>query len=257
MSDKIILDLETQKGFNEVGGQHHQQLLGVSVVGVYSYDLDSYHAYREAEFKELEKILKDASLIIGYNIKKFDLPVLQPYFKTRLDKLPTLDILEEIYYTLGRRLKLDSLALSTLGWGKSGDGLEAIMYYKLGEWEKLISYCLDDVKITKNIYEYGQRHGHLWYENNGLKERIKIRWAQEKTIDKLVKEALANGQQAEIIYLKEGALDEARQIDIRFVKDNKIHAFCHLRKELRVFEIDKIYNFKLIGQMASWQNKLF
>lgn len=257
MADKLVLDLETQKGFDEVGGQHNSHLLGVSVVGVYSYDNDQYKIYREAEFRELDKVLKGAALIIGYNIKKFDFPVLQPYLKTKLEKLPTLDILEEIYYALGRRLKLDSLALATLGWGKSGDGLEAIMYYKLGDWEKLGNYCLDDVRITKNIYEYGQRHGQLWYENNAIKEPIKVRWAQGKTIDKLLQEALASGQQAEIIYIKESGFDQPRQIDIRYIKDNKIHAYCHLRRELRIFEIDKIYEAKILGQMASWQNKLF
>lgn len=257
MADKIILDLETKKSFNEVGGQYNYHLLGVSVVGLYSYNDNQYRVFREAEFKELEKILKDASLIIGYNIKKFDFPVLQPYFKIKLDKLPALDMLEEIYYTLGRRLKLDSLAQATLGWGKSGDGLEAIMYYKLGDFENLEKYCLNDVKITKNLYEYGQRHGHLWYEANGIKEKIKVRWVTERTINKILHQALANGQQAEIIYLNDKDYYQPRPIDIRFIKDNKVYAFCHLNKELRIFEIDRIYEAKILSQMASWQNKLF
>jgi len=259
MGDKLVIDLETKKAFDEVGGQYNQHLLGVSIVGIYSYNNDQYRAFREEEFKELENWFKKASLIIGYNIRKFDYSVLQPYFKFKLSKLPTLDILEEIYYSLGRRLKLDSLAQATLGKGKIANGLEAIMYYKLGDWKNLENYCLDDVKITKEIYEYGGAHGHLWFENNGQREKIKVRWASDKTIDKLLKEALDNGQQAEIVYFKEDDNDDGqvRQIDIRYIKDNKVHAFCHLRKELRIFEIDKILKARLIGEMISWQNKLF
>lgn len=258
MSDKLVIDLETKKAFDEVGGQHNSHLLGVSLVGVYSFAKDQYRAFREEEFKELGGWLRGASLIVGYNIKKFDYQVLQPYFKFKLEKLPSLDILEEIYYALGRRLKLDSLAQATLGKGKIANGLEAIMYYKLGDWQNLEKYCLDDVRITKEIYEYGQAHGHLWYENNSQREKIKVRWAYERTVDKLLKEALDNGQQAEILYVKEKeGEDQIRQIDIRYIKDNKVHAFCHLRKELRIFEIDKILKARLIGEMTSWQNKLF
>lgn len=258
MPDKIVLDLETKKSFDEVGGQHHQQQLGVSLVGLYSYERNLYRAFREEEFKELEAWLKNAALIIGYNIKKFDYEVLQPYYKFKLNKLPTLDILEEIYFALGRRLKLDSLAQATLGKGKIGSGLDAIMYYKTGDWKNLEKYCLEDVKITKEVYEYGQLHGYLWFENNGQKEKIKVRWANKKTIEQLLKDAVENGWQAEIVYQKELEVEQApRQIDIRFIRDNKVHAFCHLRKELRVFEIDKILEIKLIGEMSSWQNKLF
>jgi hypothetical protein len=258
MKDKLVLDLETKKSFDEVGGQQNQHLLEVSVVGVYSYNRDQYRAFRENDFKELEIWLKEASLVIGFNTKKFDYAVLQPYYKFRLDKLPSLDILEEVYFALGRRLKLDSLAQVTLGKGKIASGLDAIMYYRNNDWQNLEKYCLDDVRITKEIYEFGQAHGHLWYENNGQREKIKVRWAQDQTVGKLLQEALAKGQQAEIVYFKEDGDDgNSRKIDIRYIKDNKVHAFCHLRQELRIFEIDKILKIKIVGSMSSWQKKLF
>lgn len=257
MSDKLVLDLETKKSFDEVGGQHNSHLLEVSLVGVYSYELDQYRAFREEEFKELASWLKQASLIIGFNIKSFDYAVLQPYYKFKLAKLPTLDILEEVYYTLGRRLKLDTLAQVTLGEGKSGSGLDALVYYRNKDWQTLEKYCLDDVRLTKNLYEYGLHHGHLWYENNGKLEKIKVRWGQEETIEKILQKALTSGQQAEIVYQKEGGEKKSRQIDIRYIKNNKVHAFCHLRKDIRIFEIEKIHNIKIQGQMVNWQKKLF
>jgi DEAD/DEAH box helicase domain-containing protein len=88
-----------------------------------------------------------------------------------VSKLNRFDILEEIYKGLGFRIKLDNLAQATLGVGKSGSGLQAIELYKNGQIDELRSYCLDDVKITKELYEYGKLHGSLKYQDlQGTKE---------------------------------------------------------------------------------------
>jgi DEAD/DEAH box helicase domain-containing protein len=85
MADKIVLDLETKKSFDEVGGQQNAHLLEISVVGVYSYGRDRYRAFRESEFGELEEWLKKADLVIGFNSKSFDFTVLQPYFRWKAE----------------------------------------------------------------------------------------------------------------------------------------------------------------------------
>ena len=51
---RLVLDLETKRSFDEVGGAHNKAQLGVSVVGVYSYEDDRFVAYREDRFGELE-----------------------------------------------------------------------------------------------------------------------------------------------------------------------------------------------------------
>jgi hypothetical protein len=257
--DIIVFDLETKKTFDEVGGQHNKHLLGVSLVGIYSFQRDQYRGFREAEFPELLELFKNAELIIGFNSKNFDFQVLQPYYKDfDLSSLPHLDLLEEIVYALGHRLKLESVAQSTLGYGKSGEGLDAIMYYRSNDWEKLIKYCLDDVKITKELYDYGLAHGYIWYQNAGQKEKIMARWAQGNnfTIEEKIKAALGDGQQVEIEYMDDSGQTTLRKIDIQQIKDNKIKAYCHLRQALRFFEIDKIKTLRVIGQMSSWQKPL-
>ncbi|MDD5749687.1 MAG: ribonuclease H-like domain-containing protein [Patescibacteria group bacterium] len=257
--DKIVLDLETKKTFEEVGGQHNRHLLGVSLVGVYSYNKDKYRGFKEEEFGELLELIKNSKLIIGFNSKSFDFTVLQPYFKDfDLFSINHLDILEEVVYALGHRLKLETIAQSTLGHGKSGEGLDAIYYYKQGDWDSLIKYCLDDVKVTKEIYDYGREHGHIWYQNAGRKEKIMARWANGngKTIAEKIKEALKDGQQLEIEYMDEAGNDSVRKIDIQRIYDGKVKAYCHLRGAVRVFDIDKIKKAQAVGQMSSWQKTL-
>jgi len=256
--DKIVLDLETKKTFDEVGGHHNKHLLGVSLVGIYSYNRDQYRGFREEEFGELLEILKNTELLIGFNSISFDLPVLQPYYKDfQLDTIPHLDIMAEVVHALGHRLKLESVAMSTLGYGKSGSGLDAIKYFRENDWDNLIRYCLDDVKVTKEVYDYGLVHGNIWYTNAGAKEPIKARWANgDPKVTDIVRQASKSGEQLEIEYMDEQGKITTRKIDIQNIKDNKLKAFCHLRDSIRIFDIARIKNAKTLGKMDSWQNTL-
>ncbi len=159
MSHPLVLDLETQHTFAEVGYDHKK--LKVSVVGIYDYANDKYEAYFENELSKLFTKMERASLIIGFNINKFDLPVLSSYYLGNIFQFPTIDILDEVEKELGFRVALDDLVRATLGTKKSGHGLLAIEYFKKGELEKLKNYCLDDVFITRQLYEYGRDKGIL------------------------------------------------------------------------------------------------
>ncbi|MBI3277145.1 MAG: ribonuclease H-like domain-containing protein [Chlamydiae bacterium] len=173
----IVLDIETQKAFSDIDRRYLDQL-GVSVVGIYQSKTNQYTAYEEKELSGLNQILSEASLMIGFNIKSFDYPVLQPHLEIPLQKLPTLDILEEIKNALGHRVSLNSVAQATLGKSKTGDGLEAIRLYKAGEIEKIKAYCLNDVQLTKEVYEYGLRHQSLHYLSKDGTQRldVKVNW---------------------------------------------------------------------------------
>ena len=179
VGEKIVLDLETKKGFDEVG-RRNLELLGVSVAGIYSYKDDEFKVFAEKDIKLLLPYLKRAQLLIGFNIKEFDYPVLQPYLDFDLKSLNTLDILEEIRNSLGFRLSLDSIARATLKESKIGSGLDALAYFRRGEMDKLVQYCQHDVFITRQVYEYGRRNGHLVYRRGSRLETIPVSWTECK-----------------------------------------------------------------------------
>lgn len=179
--DIIVLDLETKKGFDEVGRDNFAAL-GVSVVGVYSYRSKEYRAFWEVDFPKLLSLLSEKPLVIGFNQRRFDLPVLQPYFKDLdLKTLPMIDILEDLTRALGHRVKLDSVAEATLGVRKSGHGLDAIRYWNTGEHEKLQKYCLDDVRITKDVFEFGVKNKEVLFMDKfgAAKKRVSVDWKLE------------------------------------------------------------------------------
>ena len=180
--DHIVLDLESQHEFSEVGGRDYPHLLKVSIVCCYSYAQDKFLAFEEHELGELEALLKNAGLIIGFNTKYFDYQVLQPYMKEIVLKdLPSCDLMEDVTNILGHRLSLDSIAQATLGTQKSGHGLDAIRYFREGNMEALRKYCIDDVRITRDVFEYGKTHGNVKYSSKYQPDKplsVPVDWKQ-------------------------------------------------------------------------------
>jgi DEAD/DEAH box helicase domain-containing protein len=177
----IVFDLETQLSFDDVGGRDNFRALKVSVLGAYSYATNEYLMFEERELGKFEELLAAKPLLVGFNSRKFDCEVLQPYMRINLAKLPQLDILEEIVKAVGHRVKLESVAQATLGSGKSGSGLDALRYWRDGEIEKLKKYCLDDVKVTRQVYEYGAAHGELLFTSKygTANSRAVVNWKIE------------------------------------------------------------------------------
>ena len=169
MAHKIVYDLETKRAFDEVEGRDPKKL-GVSIVVVYDYADGTYTAFREDELKDMWPLFESADLIIGYNHKGFDNKVLNAYYPGDIGVFPHLDLLEEFYKAAGFRIRLDDMAGATLGEKKIGHGLQAIEWYKQGDFESLEKYCTQDVKVTKDLYEFALKNGFVRYtEINEIK----------------------------------------------------------------------------------------
>jgi len=60
-------------------------------------------------------------------------------------------------------MKLDDISKATLGgkFGKSGSGADAPKLYKAGKYLDLLSYNLQDVRLTKQICEFAKQNKYL------------------------------------------------------------------------------------------------
>lgn len=182
MGGSLVLDLETKHTFREFSDP---KKLGISVVGVYDYTKGMALSFTETELAQLYPLLEQASLIIGFNIISFDLPVLQAYYPGNLADFKTFDILDDVRIRLGRRLGLNDLVSSTLGKKKSGHGLAAIELYKEGKMDELKKYCLDDVDLTRQLFEYGMEKGEIYYPTPTGRAVLPVDW--KKTLQNVVK----------------------------------------------------------------------
>ena len=186
----IVFDVETKLSFQEVGGAGNMDKLGISVLGAYFYADEKYRAFEEREIPEFEKIIRELAhkkngQLIGFNINHFDLPVLQPYISWSLRELPTLDLMNDVEIGAGFRVSLDNLAQNTLNSQKSGDGLQAIRWYKEGKIGEIKKYCLKDVELTKNLYEYGVKNAGVYFFSRDAMNKVPVpvNWSV-KTYDK-------------------------------------------------------------------------
>lgn len=164
---RITFDIETKNFFQDVGS-NDPTALDISVVCIHDSLDDSYKSFLEADFPKLWPILEKADALVTWNGDHFDIPLLNKYYNGDLTKIRSIDLMKEVRNSIGRRLKLDTVAEATLGINKTGNGFDAVNWWNTGEIDKIIKYCMDDVKITKDVYDYAVKHGKLKYKDLGV-----------------------------------------------------------------------------------------
>lgn len=176
MKNIVYFDLETQLTANDVGGWHRKSEMKMSLGVTYSTASGKYEIFSEKRAADLIDTLTKADLVVGYNVLRFDYEVLMGY--TILDlphHLPTLDMLEVVERAAGHRLSLDAIATATLGVGKTGDGLDAIRWWREGKIREIAEYCCFDVKVTKLVHEFAQAHEKLHFlDRFGRRQTLKV-----------------------------------------------------------------------------------
>ncbi len=170
---RITFDIETQNFFDDVGSNDPADL-DLAVICIHDSTDDSYKSFTEATLRDLWPILESADSLVTWNGDHFDIPLLNKYYPGDLSKIRSIDLMKEMQQVLGRRLKLDTVAGATLGVNKSGNGMESVEWWRKGEVDKVIAYCTDDVRLTKDLYEYAVRNGHLKYRDVGAVRELKL-----------------------------------------------------------------------------------
>jgi len=163
---RIVFDIETEGIFS--GALPDPKELEVTVVGVHDSSTNEFSSFFKDELHKLWPLFEHADALVGYNSDHFDIPILNKYYPGDLTTIRSIDLLKEVKKSLGRRLRLDNLAEATLGRGKSASGKQAGEWWAQGEREKVRDYCLDDVKITLELYEYAKKHGSVRYKDFDL-----------------------------------------------------------------------------------------
>ena len=176
--DIVYFDLETQRTANDAGGWDRKRDMGMSIGVTYSTRSGGYRIYGEKRVEELVQQLLRADLVVGFNVINFDYEVLMGYTAYDLPHLcQTLDLMVDIEKKLGHRLGLDAVASASIGVGKTGDGLDAIRWWREGRLLDIAEYCCFDVKCTKLVHEFGIAKKQLFY-NDRFQQRksVPVEW---------------------------------------------------------------------------------
>jgi DEAD/DEAH box helicase domain-containing protein len=169
----ITFDIETANAFPGLA-RHDLSRMELSLVAIHDSETGEFSSYIQEELPQLWPILERADMLIGFNSDTFDIPILNRYYPGDLSKIRSLDLLSEVYKSLGRRVRLQSLAEATLNKGKGGNGLQAVEWWQQGLVDKVREYCIEDVRITRELYDYALTHGSLKYKDLKQNRELKI-----------------------------------------------------------------------------------
>ncbi len=172
-----VLDVETRRSAQEVGGWNKAERMGISIAVLYDSEQDKFFNYEQQQIPEMVEHLQKLDLIIGFNIDSFDYKVLSGVHAFNYKGLNTLDLLIKVHEKLGYRLKLDNIAQATLDTAKSADGLQALEWWKEDRLDLITEYCTQDVAVTRDVYLFGKEHGYVLFTNKDKKTvRLPIDW---------------------------------------------------------------------------------
>jgi DEAD/DEAH box helicase domain-containing protein len=172
-----VLDVETRRSAQEVGGWGRASRMGVSVAVLYDSGPEEFLAFEQHEVPELLRRLRSIPLVVGFNLVRFDFKVLGGVAGFRRREFETLDLLAHLHERLGYRLKLDNLAQATLDAPKSADGLQALQWWRQGRLDLITEYCRQDVAITRDLFLHGREHGYVLFTNKaGTRVRAPVAW---------------------------------------------------------------------------------
>jgi DEAD/DEAH box helicase domain-containing protein len=168
----ITFDIETTgETTNGVFDITKQEL---TIACAHDSETGEFSSYLKEELPKLWPLLERADVLVGYNCDHFDTPILNKYYSGDLSKIKSVDLLKEVKDVLGRRLKLDNLAEATLGRKKSADGMQAVRWWAQGEIDKVRQYCIEDVRITRELYDYARTNGKLKYKDYDGPREVKL-----------------------------------------------------------------------------------
>lgn len=143
------------------------------MIACYDYWTDRYRVFFKDNFKEFVSLVASRSIIVGFNSYRFDNMLLKAHGLAREDLWEhTYDILREIWVSAD--LDPDKFAPKTHGGygldlvarandlsGKTGTGAMAPVWFQRGEYGKLVDYCLEDIRLTKDLLDLIMQRGYL------------------------------------------------------------------------------------------------
>lgn len=136
-----------------------------------------FRAWLEPEAKDLITELDSFGRIVTFNGDRFDFEVIRAYGEVRPLLSKSFDVLTHIYRQTGFRVKLDHLAEQTLGVRKTGDGIQSVQWWREGQRDKVIQYCMHDVEILLRLVAHARQNGHVVID----RKRVSVDWSPMRT----------------------------------------------------------------------------
>ncbi len=164
-----FFDLETEQLFEDLGMEskwsRDPSKLSISCACV-KVNEEPCQVFLKEQAADLFQLLQSCDLVVGHNLYSFDYSVLQGAVHQPVANIlntKTLDMLFELEKKTGQRVALNDLAKLNLGLEKTEDSRSAPFLWRTGKRQQVINYCINDVELTKKVFEFGRDHQKLKY----------------------------------------------------------------------------------------------
>ena len=171
----LAIDLETKNFSYEIGGWDNTHMFLVSTVCTWDGDKGTIYidkavddlAKSNVQIKplsdlkfDLDEHFQKGGVLLGHNIRNFDLPVLKNAMdiyciKKYLDNESYIDTSAILSKEYGERYSLSNLVQHTLGSDKLMDSADAPKIWKTGGYSKVAEYCLKDCELVYDLWKHG------------------------------------------------------------------------------------------------------
>lgn len=164
----VTFDLETRELAQDLE-QGWKALLdgrgGISALIGWSSQDGRPYIFDDDSLEGAVSLIENADIILSFNGVNFDLPIVESITGRKLTVKMHLDLHQMIREALEGRegprrgYSLGECAQRTLGKGKSGVGTAVPTMIDQGRWAEIFNYCLDDVILTRELFQFTQQHG--------------------------------------------------------------------------------------------------
>ncbi|MBD3288086.1 hypothetical protein GF337_04725 [candidate division KSB1 bacterium] len=178
MSKVVIVDIQTKKSYDDVGGKKNMDQMGVSVAGLYNHDTKKITFYNQEQMPQFIEVLHSSQLVVGINLKRFVYKLLSSMFDNNFSSLNSIDVLEYFKKKLSFKPTLEGLFRGTLDISKSLPNDNYVpRLYKEGKLEEIHAICEDNITDLIKFYDFGKEKGYIFYEDKtGQRWKISVKW---------------------------------------------------------------------------------
>ena len=175
----LAIDLETKNMSYDIGGFGNTHMFQVSTVATWDgangtvyvdEAVDSFaksgHIIKPlSELKyDLDNHLEKGGVLLGHNIKAFDLPILRDSMdifciNKYLKNEKFIDTSRILMKEHGERFQLKNLVKCTMNDAKLMDSADAPKLWKMGQYDEVVEYCMKDTQLVFDLWKYGQENG--------------------------------------------------------------------------------------------------
>ena len=194
----LAIDLETKNMSYDIGGFGNTYMFQVSTVATWDgangtvyvdEAVDSFaksgHIIKPlSELKyDLDNHLEKGGVLLGHNIKAFDLPILRDSMdifciNKYLKNEKFIDTSRILMKEHGERFQLKNLVKCTMNDAKLMDSADAPKLWKMGQYDEVVEYCMKDTQLVFDLWKYGQENGIVkaFSLEKGEHKELEVKW---------------------------------------------------------------------------------